>query len=217
MFSQRLKALRREKKITQEQLAKKVGVERSSIGKYEGSGNIMPSHEVLSALADFFDVSVDYLIGRTNEVSNVTPIYTFNKTENKSLSKGIKIPVLGRVVAGVPVEAVEEILDFEEITPEMAAQGEHFALRIQGDSMEPRMIAGDVVIVRKQSDVDNGDTAVVLVNGNEATIKKIKKSEDGIMLIPTNPNYEVMFYGIEQIKTLPVSIIGKVVELRCKY
>ena len=83
--------------------------------------------------------------------------------------------------------------------------------------MEPRIAQGDVVIVRKQSDVDTGDIAVVLVNGNEATIKKIKKRPDGIMLIPINTNYEVMFYNNTEIEELPVLILGKVVELRAKF
>lgn len=88
--------------------------------------------------------------------------------------RGVRIPVLGRVVAGIPIEAVEEILDYEEITPELAATGEFFALKIRGHSMEPRMMEGDVVIVRKQEDVESGDVAIVLVNGNEATVKRVK-------------------------------------------
>lgn len=209
----RLRDVRKQNKMTQQQLADMLGITQATLSGWE-TEKFEIDNASLSKCADIFGVSIDYLFGRTNEVS---PTYFFNEEENNSPSKGIKIPVLGRVVAGIPVEAVEEILEYEEITPEMAAQGEHFALQIKGDSMEPRMLSGDVVIVRKQSDVNTGDTAVVLVNGNEATIKKIKKSDDGIMLIPTNPNYEVMFYSKEQIKTLPVSIIGKVVELRCKY
>lgn len=79
------------------------------------------------------------------------------------------------------------------------------------------MSAGDVVIVRKQEDVDNGDIAIVLVNGDEATVKKIKKFDGGINLIPTNPEYDVITYTNEQIDKLPVRIIGKVVELRAKF
>ena len=130
---------------------------------------------------------------------------------------GIRIPVLGRVQAGIPFEAVEEILDWEEISPEMAATGDYFALRIRGQSMEPRMCDGDVIIIRKQSDVDNGDIAVVLVNGFEATVKKIKKTESGVTLIPSNPAFDPIFYANDEIKELPVQVIGKVVELRAKY
>ena len=99
----------------------------------------------------------------------------------------------------------------------MASQGEHFALKIKGQSMEPRIFEDDVVIVKKQDDCDSGDIAVVLVNGNEATVKRIKKRPEGLMLIPNNPAYEPMFYSNEEIENLPVRIIGKVVELRGKF
>ena len=128
-----------------------------------------------------------------------------------------RIPVLGKVIAGIPLDAVEEIIDYEEIPIEMAKNGEYFALQIKGDSMEPKFSAGDVVIVRKQEDVDNGDIAIVLVNGNEATVKKIRKFDGGINLIPTNSNYDVLTYTNAQIEQLPVRIIGKVVELRAKF
>lgn len=127
------------------------------------------------------------------------------------------IPVLGTVIAGYPLEAVENILDYEEISEDMARQGEFFALRVKGDSMEPRIKDGDVVIVRKQEDVDNGDIAIMLVNGDEATIKKIKKFQGGINLIPSNPAYEVMTYTEKEIIELPVRCLGKVVELRAKF
>jgi repressor LexA len=112
---------------------------------------------------------------------------------------------------------VEDVLDYEEIAPEMAAHGEYFALRVKGSSMEPRMRDGDVVIVRKQADVNHDDTAIVLVNGNEATIKRVLKSEAGIMLAPNNPAYEPKFYSNKDIAELPVQIIGRVVELRAKF
>jgi repressor LexA len=127
------------------------------------------------------------------------------------------IPVLGRVAAGLPIEAVEYIEDYEEITLDMATGGEHFALRITGDSMEPRMKENDVVIVRKQSDCNDGDVAVVIVNGEDATIKRIKKRPEGIMLIPSNPRYEPMFFSNEDVQKLPIAVIGKVVELRAKF
>lgn len=127
------------------------------------------------------------------------------------------IPVLGEVAAGIPIEAVQDIVDYEEIDQALATTGEFFGLRIKGSSMEPRMREGDVVIVRKQEDVDTGDTAVVLVNGNEATVKKIKKGEQGITLLPTNPAYDPMFFTSAEIESLPVVILGKVVELRAKF
>lgn len=83
--------------------------------------------------------------------------------------------------------------------------------------MQPRMYENDVVIVRKQSDVDNGDIAIVLVNGADATIKKILKTLKGITLQPLNFNYSPVFYSKKDIERLPVTILGKVVELRAKY
>ena len=128
------------------------------------------------------------------------------------------IPVLGDVAAGIPIETVENIVDYEEIDAALASTGEFFGLRIKGDSMEPRIREGDVVIVRKQSDADTGDTAVILVNGDSATVKRIKKEPDGdLWLIPNNPAYDTRHYTPEEIQHLPVSIIGKVVELRGKF
>ena len=135
----------------------------------------------------------------------------------KKAGRGVKIPVLGTVAAGIPIEAVEDILDYEEIEPELAATGEFFALRIKGDSMEPRMQSGDVVIVRQQPDVESGDVAVVLVNGDEATVKKLLKQSGGIVLQAFNPAYEPMFFSLQDIEEKPVRVIGKVIELRSKF
>ena len=195
-----IKDLRVSKNLTQEELGKIVGVQRAAVQKWESGATQNLKRTTIQKLADFFGVSPANFVG--NEQPN---------------PKGVKIPVLGYVRAGVPIDAVEEILDYEEITQEMAAQGEHFGLKIKGDSMEPKFSDGDVVIVRKQSNVDNSDIAVVLVNGNEATVKKIKKSVDGIALIPTNPAYDIKFYNNSEIESLPISIIGKVVELRAKF
>ena len=99
----------------------------------------------------------------------------------------------------------------------MAASGEYAALKIKGNSMLPRFTPGDVVIVKIQSDVNDGDIAIVMVNGDEATCKKIKKTPEGVMLISTNPDYEPMFYTNREISEKPVRIWGKVVELRAKF
>lgn len=203
----RLKQLREEKGLSQSEVAKIIGVGRTTYLKWENGEN-QPTRK-LDQLSQFFGVSIDYLLGKS-DVKNI-------KSKNLH-SRGIRIPVLGRVVAGIPIEAVEEILDYEEITPELAATGEFFALKIRGHSMEPRMMEGDVVIVRKQEDVESGDVAIVLVNGNEATVKRVKKQEEGITLIATNTSvYEPHFYSNKEIKNLPVQILGKVIELRGKF
>ncbi|WP_443872310.1 LexA family protein [Megasphaera sp.] len=201
---QRITKLRKEKDLQQKEVAEAIGMNRIILNRIELGKRPLRDDEAV-ALADYFHVTTDYLLkGKVSE-------------QNHS-SRGVRIPVLGRVVAGIPIEAVEEILDYEEITPELAATGEFFALKIRGHSMEPRMMEGDVVIVRKQEDVESGDVAIVLVNGNEATVKRVKKQEEGITLIATNTSvYEPHFYSNKEIKTLPVQILGKVVELRGKF
>lgn len=206
----RLKALRNQSGETQAELAKFLGITRAAYTNIENEKR-EPDYDTIKKLANHFSVTIDYLLG-----SDVpSPTYANALKPSKEGSKWI--PVLGTVVAGIPLEAVEDIIDYEEISPKMAAQGEFFALQIKGDSMEPKMSKGDVVIVRAQNDCDNGDVAIVLVNGDEATIKRIKKGPEGIMLIPNNPAYEPMYYSNAEIESLPVRVIGKVVELRAKF
>lgn len=202
MRGDRLKYLRQQKKLNQFELAERLGIDRTMVGKYELK-NSQPSKEILEKMATLFNVTPSYLMGFDESESNTT---------------GIKIPVIGRVVAGIPVNPITEILDYEEITPEMAATGEHFALQVKGDSMAPRICEGDIVIVRKQNTVDNKDVAIVLVNGDEATIKEVRISNAGITLVGWNiAAYTPHLYTPEDIKNLPVQIIGKVVELRGKF
>lgn len=112
---------------------------------------------------------------------------------------------------------IEDIVDYEEIPEVMARNGEYFGLLVKGDSMSPVFIDGDTVIVRRQESADTGDSVIAMINGDEATIKRLKRTEDGIILIPNNPQYLPMTYSNDQIKTLPVRILGKVVELRRKF
>ena len=197
-----LRILRQRKKMSQSQVAQYPGCERSTYAKYE-SGSSEPSFEVLQKLSNLFDEPVEFLMG--------------NVTSAPSRATGIKIPVLGDVAAGIPIDAITDIVDYEEIDAATAATGDFFGLRIKGTSMEPRMREGDVVIVRKQEAAVTGDTVVVMVNGNSATVKKIKYGPDGITLIPTNPAHDVQFYSAADVERLPVRVIGRVVELRAKY
>lgn len=135
----------------------------------------------------------------------------------KKEAKGIIIPVLGRVAAGIPIEAIEDIIDTEEITETLARTGDFFGLQIHGRSMEPRIKEGDVVIVRRQDDADSGDTVIAMVNGDDATCKRLRKYRDGIELVSNNPSFDPMFFTNSEILEKPVKIIGKVVELRAKF
>jgi len=132
----------------------------------------------------------------------------------KKRRNGIKIPVYGYVAAGVPIEAIEDILDYEEIDEELAETGEFFALKIKGNSMEPYIMQEDIVIVRKQPTAENGEIVIAFINGDEATCKKIKRTSEGIMFISFNSAYEPMYYSRNEVNDLPVVILGKVIEMR---
>ena len=187
---------------SQADLAKLLFVNQTAVSQWERDVTT-PSPPILLKLSQLYGVSTDYLLGKDAA------------TENQN---GIKIPVLGDVAAGIPIEAVENIVDYEEIDTAMASTGEYYGLRIKGSSMEPRIREGDVVIVRQQEDADTGDTAVVLVNGDSATVKRIKKEPDGgLWLLPNNPAYDPQHYSPAEVAEKPVRIIGKVVELRGKF
>ncbi len=205
-----IKRLREEKGMSQESLAKLTGyTDRSSITKIE-KGLVDLQQSKIELFANALGTTSSELFGWDN---NVTPITNGSKHKKP----GVVINVLGRVAAGTPIEAVEDIIDTEEITEELAATGEFFGLQIHGDSMEPKMSKGDVVIVRQQDDAESGDTVIVTINGTDATCKRLRKYRDGIELISTNPSYEPIFFSNEEILNKPVKVIGKVVELRCKF
>ena len=200
-FSIRLKKLLTEHELTQHQLSKILNVSESTVGKWILEKSL-PRMGVIQKLSEYFNVPKSYFLEKQDN-------------PEKSITKGVRIPILGRVVAGIPIEAITDIEGYEEITPKMASLGEYFALKIKGHSMEPQILDNDVVICKCQSDVESGDIAIILVNGDEATCKQIKKSQEGVTLIGFNPLvYPPHFYSNKEIETLPVNVIGKVVELR---
>lgn len=162
-----------------------------------------PRIDKIEMMANYFHISKADLVER-RDVDRKRP-----------RPQGVQIPILGYVVAGVPIEAVEDILGYEEISVDLARTGDFFCLRIKGDSMEPTFAEGDIIVVRQQPDVESNEIAVVLVNGDEGTVKRIKKSDNGITLIGDNvSSFLPTFYSNEDIERLPVTIIGKVIELR---
>lgn len=203
----KIRALREAANKPQKELAIDIGVRQPTISDWE-AGRKDPSTKNAQKLASYFGVSVDYLLGRDDEPFRGAALQS---------SKGRWIPVLGDVAAGIPIDAIEDIVDYEEIPNEMAKSGEFFGLRIKGDSMLPVMKTGDVVIVRKQDTVEDGDVAVVLVNGDSATVKKVKIVQNGIYLIPFNTAFAPMLYSQADIDSLPVKILGRVMELRAKF
>lgn len=192
-----IRKLRTQHNVSQKELAEICHVHQTAVSQWENERTV-PDRESLTILSSYFGVSVDTLLGIDKPKSNL-------------------VPVLGRVRAGMPVEAMEEVLGYEEISPLMAAGGEYFGLRVSGDSMTPRICDGDTVIVRRQQDVDSGDIAVVLIGGTDATVKKVIKNGTGIMLVPLNSSYEPLIFTPEDIRDTPVTILGKVIELRRKF
>lgn len=190
-------------------LAKRTGISESTISQYR-SGYAEPKKDRLQLFADVLEVNPAWLLGID------VPMSTSNICTG-SVNKGIKINVLGRVAAGIPIEAIENVIDTEEIPESMAKCGEYFGLRIQGDSMTPRICDGDTVIVRRQDDAETDQIVIALINGNDATCKRLMKFYGGISLISFNPAYPPMMFTNEQIEKMPVKIIGRVVENRQKY
>lgn len=202
-FSKNLKYYLKIRNKTQLDLAKAIGVSNTTINNYVKGYN--------TPRMDKLDKICNYLRIERSDLLNTST------SEEKKTTSALKIPVLGNVAAGIPISAVEDILDYEEVPISWQNQGEFFALRIKGDSMEPRMESGDVVIVKQQSDANSGDTVIALVNGDDATCKRLEKTDNGIMLVSTNTKYPPMFFSKEDIVNKPVVILGKVVEFRGKF
>ena len=204
-IGERIKNRREELGLSQEDVAKRLGYKsRSSVNKIE-MARIIPAKKI-DKMASILDCSPGYLMG-----------WMEDEQKSNIHIKGVKIPVLGRVAAGIPIEATEEILDWEEIPERMAKGGEYFGLKIKGDSMEPRIMNGDTVIVRKQDDADDGDVVIALINGDDGVCKRLRKYPGSIGLISNNPAYAPMIFTAEEQASKPVRIIGKVVELRGKF
>lgn len=208
-FNDRLKELRQSRKLTQEEFAQLTGLSRSAIGMYE-SGKREPNYETLEMLADFFNVDLNYLLGKSDANTRIqfpaqhVPVY--------------EIKILGKVVAGVPMEAIEDITGTIRITNPDAANGHYYGLRVEGQSMEPEMHEGDLLIIHEQSYFDSGDICIVYIDGHDATVKKVQKSKDGLTLIGYNTVvYPPRFYSASEVESLPVRVVGKVVEVRRKY
>lgn len=218
-LGQIIKEYREENRLSMDEFAKSSGLSKGYISQLENNRNPKtglpptPSIQSIKKAADGMFMTFDELFSKLDDDMKVT--VTPEKT--KMAKKAIRIPVLGNVAAGVPIEAIEDVIDYEEISEELAHTGDFFALKIKGDSMEPEIKNGDIVIVKSQESADSGDIVIALVNGDDATCKRLVRYRDGIRLMPINPSYEPMFYTTEEIVEKPVNIIGKVVENRRKY
>lgn len=187
---------------TQREVADAISVSPQTFNTW-CQGIALPRMGKVQRLADYFHIEKSDLIDE--------------RTEQPSSPKSNIVKILGRVAAGIPLEAITDIVDEEEIPEELARTGEFFGLRISGDSMEPDIHNGDTVIVKRQDDAESDEIVIALVNGNDGVCKRLKKYADSIALISLNPNYEPMYFSREEIDEKPVKIIGKVVELRRKF
>lgn len=201
MFGNVLKNLRESIGMNQEELSEKFGISKSTIGMYE-TNKREPNFELLKEFAKFFNVSTDYLLEQI-------------KKDDLANFDIIQIPLLGKIQAGVPTEMFLDIIDYIDIPADMTrGNKELFALKTKGKSMEPNFIEGDILIFEKTEDCENGQFCAVAVNGDDATFKKVTKTDAGIMLQPLNPAFETKFYTNDQIASLPVQIIGVLKQIR---
>lgn len=199
-FSNRLSKIISIRNIKPIELSEKTGIDKSKISSYM-SGRYKAKQNGILILSKVLDVNPSWLMGynvpmnNSNEVTkNKIPVFSTIKSEHKYLSS-------------------ETILNYETINDTPNVQN-YYALEISEDSMEPLFSKGDIAIVYEQSDFENGNTCVILIGNDEITIKKIIQNENGIDLISMNPYYPVRHFTQNEINTLPVKIIGKVVEAR---
>lgn len=194
-IGQLIKQSRKEKGITQNELAKRIGVSAGAISRWESGDIENMRRDRIEKLADALGIDPNIIIG-------IEP--------NKEMDGNI--PILGRVAAGIPIDAVEEIIGYEEIPKRLLAYASYFALKIRGESMQPNIQDSDIVIVRKQESASDGDIVIAQVNHDEeATCKRLKMYRDQIMLLSDNPAYSPQVYEAKD-----VHIVGVVTEVRRK-
>lgn len=207
-----MKQLRKERKLSQTQLANMLGVTQAAVSSWEANG-VPPGIENAKKIAEIFGVSVDELLkGERSE-----PIKEIEYVPSDRTKKFIRVPVLGRIPAGIPIEAIEDIEDWEDYPVSDTIRGrQYFGLKVAGDSMEPEYRDGDVLIIQQQDTCNSGDDCAVMVNGDDATFKRVRLQENGLTLQPLNPKYNPRFYSAQEVESLPVRIRGVVVEIRRK-
>lgn len=207
-LGERVNKIRKAQGMGLDELSARSGVPKGTLAKVTSGITSNPSLDTVRAIASALNCSLD-------DLDDFVP---FPNTKNTPTSSGGKavIPVLGDIPAGIPVEAIEDIVDYEEISGHLLQGGhEYFGLKVKGDSMYPKYLEGDTIIVRKQPTCENGQDCVVYVNGFNATLKTVKRHPDGsLTLQPLNPEYPPHTYSPQDVESLPVSICGVVAELR---
>lgn len=205
-FSNRLNEAIRIRNIKPIELSEKTGIDKSKISSYM-NGRYKAKQKGVYLLAKALNVSEAWLMGLD---------VPMNKDINIIKKKTVKIPVLGKVAGGTPIEAISNIDpdEYIEIDEDMAKKGEMFGLIVKGQSMFPYILENDIVVVQKQDHCENGKVAVVMINGDEATVKVVKKKEDGLDLESYNPIFPTFHFSSQEVIDKPIKIIGIVKELR---
>lgn len=197
-IGKKLKSLRKSRNLTQTELGKRLGIPTSTLGMYERNKRT-PSPDILAKYINFFDVTYDYIFGNNISASNSKKYKT--------------IDVLGSIPAGIPVEAISDVIDTEDLSIDnFDLNKDYIGLKVKGDSMYPEYLDGDTVIIQIQPDCESGQDAAVYINGYDATLKKVIKNDDGtITLKPINNNYPPRTFGKNDEQ---ITILGIVKEIR---
>lgn len=207
-FSKNLKYLREEKGLSQNKLAEKIGVNQTTIARWEDD-NRVPTIDNAVDVANALNIPLVDLLGKDLRFDNAEVVDVS--------SNHVKIPVLGFIKAGIPIEAQEDIIEYIDI-PEEWTKGnkKYYGLKIDGDSMMPNYNENDIVIFLQTNDVQNGKDCAVMVNCTECTFKKVYINDHGIILQPYNNSYAPLVFTKDQVAELPVKIVGVAVERRTK-
>ena len=208
MLGKKIRQLRNDLHLTQEELGAKIGVSASTIGMYE-QGRRSPDNEKILILANLFGVTTDYLLGNddTKLPEGAIPV---------DVSTFIKIPVYGEVSAGTGCFAENHIIGYEYISPDSISQyEEYFFLKVKGDSMEPQICNGDYALIQKQTSIDSGSIAVVIIDNEDGVIKKVNYGSDWIELVSFNPYYPPRRFEGSDVQR--ISVVGLVKEIKRKF
>lgn len=198
----KIRMLRKQKGLTQTELGEKLGVKTNAVSKWEcGRVEDIPMSKV-KAMSVLFDVPPSFLIDGEQLPSNATPL---------DVQSFHRIPILGRIAAGLPLYAEQNIEGYT--LTDLNGGAEYFALRVKGDSMNAaRIQEGDVLIVRRQEEVENGEVAIVMVGDDDATVKRFYSTGNTVTLMPqsTNPKHQAQMYDLRKTK---IKVLGKVVKV----
>ncbi len=215
-FAERLRTIMQLQNVKATELSAKTNIAKSQISHWL-SGTYKAKQDSLSILAEFFNVNEAWLMGFDVSMDRDDSPVDDNVIYQEIKTSKVQIPILGKVPAGIPIEAIEDILGYVDLDYSLVRNGQrYFALKIQGDSMYPEYKSNDIIIVKQQENCNTGDDCVVLVNGNDATFKRVIKQENGILLKPLNNKYEPYYFSASEIVEKPVRVIGVAVEVRRK-